>query len=337
MKTLYPSCFDSFHCLAGACPDSCCRAWEICIDADTASFYQQIPGALGEKLRRCLAKDAEGEWYFPLEDGRCPFLDAGGLCEIHAALGEEATGSVCRQYPWFIEEYEGFTEKCPSLSCPAAAALILSEPLDGTVYPVPPASADPLLNLLTAGRAAALEAAARYAFPESAARIWAMAQDLQEICDGFDPAAVICDFDAVLTQPAYAEIEQEDVMRIRALTERYLRFLLESAEILTEEWRGLLRAALSRKKTDGREAAGESADEKRVLRYFLYRYFLKPVNDGDILLWTAFILCGVAACRVIADRTGTDLAHVARRYSKEMEHDAENIDRALDFLADALA
>ncbi len=339
MKILYPAYSESFRCLAGSCPDSCCRAWEICIDPDTVSFYHGVKGPLGDKLRRSLSVDADGDAYFPLENGSCPFLRADGLCEIHASLGEQATSAVCRQFPDFIEEYEGFTEQCPSLACPAAAELILAEPLTEDVYPAPPASEDPLLDLLSAGRAAALTTAARCGFPESAARIWAMAQDLQALSDGFDLSAVTYDFDAVPTAAAYADADAADGERFRRLTERYLRFLSEEAEILTEEWRGLLQKALfPDAAAKDRDAERANTTEKpqtvqRALRDLLYRYFLKPVNDGDILLWTAFILLGVAVCLAVSGRAGADFSFVVRRYAKEIGHDPENIDRILDFLA----
>ena len=331
MITLYPDYKDRFRCLAGACPDSCCKAWEIVVDPDTVSFYRGVTGPLGEKLRRCLATDAEGDAFFPLIDGRCPFLNASGLCDIHAVLGEQATSAVCRQFPDFVEEYEGFTERCPSLACPAAAELILTEDLSDTVYPVPPASEDDWLNLLAEGRAAALQTACRCGFAESTARIWAMAQDLQEIADSFAPGDVAYDFAAVLTDDAYLDGAAEFSQWMTALTERYLRFLLTDAEILTEKWRDLLETALSRPPSDP-VPPGEQGTLKRALRYFLYRYFLKPVNDGDVLTWTAFILLSVSVCLTVAARTGADLSFVLRRYSKEIEHDPQNVEAILNFL-----
>ena len=335
MAILYPDYKDRFRCLTGACPDSCCKAWEIVVDPDTVSFYHGVKGALGEKLRRCLATDAEGDAYFPLENGRCPFLKPDGLCEIHAVLGEQATSSVCRQFPDFVEEYEGFTERCPSLACPAAAELILTEDLSDTVYPVPPASEDGLLDLLIAGRTAALQTAARYGFAESAARIWAMAQDLQEICDSFDPVNVVYDCAAVLTDDAYLDGAAECARWMADLTEPFLRFLLTDAEILTEVWRNLLETALSQPSATA-VPDGEQETAKHALRYFLYRYFLKPVNDGDILTWTAFILLSVSACLTVADRTGAGLPFVLRRYSKEIEHDPENLEAILNFLSERI-
>lgn len=331
MITLYPDYKDRFRCLAGACPDSCCKAWEIVVDPDTAAFYRTVPGTLGERLRADLAKDEEGDDYFPLVNGRCPFLNKDGLCDIHAALGEAATSAVCCQFPDFIEEYEGFTERCPSLACPAAAELIFAEPLTDAVYPAPPASEDELLNLLAEGRAAALKTAAKCDYAESAARIWAMAQDLQEIADNFDPGNVAYDFAAVSTDAAYVDGAEEFAQWMADLTEQCLRFLRNDAEILTEEWRNLLETA----QTPDPDAAIPIEQEavRRALRYFLYRYFLKPVNDGDILLWTALILFSVSVCVTVADRTGADFRTVARLYSKEIEHDTENVKAMMDFLS----
>ena len=332
MITLYPDYKDRFRCLAGACPDSCCKAWEIVVDPDTAAFYRTVPGETGERLRRCLSTDEEGDDYFPLVNGRCPFLNQDGLCDIHASLGEAATSAVCRQFPDFIEEYEGFTERCPSLACPAAAELIFAEPLTEAVYPTPPASGDGLLDLLAEGRAAALKTAAGCGFAESAARIWAMAQDLQEIADDFGPGSVAYGFAAVPTDAAYVDGAEEFTHLLAELTERCLVFLRNDAEILTEEWRGLLETALTQPGPDTAIPTEQGA-VKRALRYFLYRYFLKPVNDGDILLWTAFILSSVAVCVTVARRTGTDFRTVARLYSKEIEHDTENVEALLDFLS----
>ena len=51
MRVRVPDYFDGFSCLAGACPHSCCIGWEVVLDEDTVRRYQQLPGALGERLR----------------------------------------------------------------------------------------------------------------------------------------------------------------------------------------------------------------------------------------------------------------------------------------------
>lgn len=120
-----PDYYDRFRCLAGACPHTCCEAWEVVIDGETAARYQELSGPLGEKLRQAMAVDEEGDVCFPLSGGRCPFLDGENLCEIHRELGEEATSVTCQEHPRFTEDYGSFREISLSASCPAANALLL--------------------------------------------------------------------------------------------------------------------------------------------------------------------------------------------------------------------
>ena len=60
MDILKPNYYDHFHCIAGACPDSCCKGWAVEVDADSAAMYLNLPGELGDKLRRHLTLE-DGE------------------------------------------------------------------------------------------------------------------------------------------------------------------------------------------------------------------------------------------------------------------------------------
>ena len=51
MLTRVPDYYEAFHCLAGACPHTCCEKWEVVVDEETARRYQETPGSLGERLR----------------------------------------------------------------------------------------------------------------------------------------------------------------------------------------------------------------------------------------------------------------------------------------------
>ena len=119
MLVRVPDYFDQFACLAGDCPHSCCIGWEVVIDEDTARRYRAEPGPLGEKLRAAMQFDGE-DVCFPLDGGRCPFLNRENLCEIHCALGAEATSVTCQEHPRYIEEYGPFKEITLSAACPAA-------------------------------------------------------------------------------------------------------------------------------------------------------------------------------------------------------------------------
>ena len=54
MLTRVPDYYEAFHCLAGACPHTCCEKWEVVVDEETARRYQETPGSLGERLREAL-------------------------------------------------------------------------------------------------------------------------------------------------------------------------------------------------------------------------------------------------------------------------------------------
>lgn len=108
-----PDYYHNFKCLAGACPHSCCEKWEVVIDEEHVCAYQRVSGALGDKLRAAMQTDEDGNICFPLNGGRCPFLDEENLCEIHRQLGEEATSVTCQEHPRFTEDYGVFREITP--------------------------------------------------------------------------------------------------------------------------------------------------------------------------------------------------------------------------------
>ena len=51
MLTRVPDYYEAFHCLAGACPHTCCEKWEVVVDEETARRYQETPGC-GRRSRR---------------------------------------------------------------------------------------------------------------------------------------------------------------------------------------------------------------------------------------------------------------------------------------------
>ena len=42
-----PDYYEAFHCLAGACPHTCCEKWEVVMDEETARRYQDGPRSTG--------------------------------------------------------------------------------------------------------------------------------------------------------------------------------------------------------------------------------------------------------------------------------------------------
>ena len=59
MKLIAPECYPDFHCIAGECRHSCCIGWEIDIDPESLCRFQQLPGAMGERIRQNIETDGE--------------------------------------------------------------------------------------------------------------------------------------------------------------------------------------------------------------------------------------------------------------------------------------
>ena len=131
MQIRRPAYFDEFRCIASACPDSCCKEWDVQVDDRAAAYYQALPGALGDRLRQVMYEE-DGTWYFAIEpDGRCPMWRDDGLCRIQAEQGEQALCKTCREFPRLTHDYGDFVERGLELSCPEAARLILAaEPMN---------------------------------------------------------------------------------------------------------------------------------------------------------------------------------------------------------------
>lgn len=123
MQYTVPHYYKKFRCIAGECPDTCCAGWQIQIDPASLRKYKKTKGPLGSRLKN------EINWKegcFRQYGGRCAFLNEGDLCDLYLeGGGERAFCRTCRTYPRHIEEFEGLREISLSLSCPAAADLIL--------------------------------------------------------------------------------------------------------------------------------------------------------------------------------------------------------------------
>ena len=81
MKIAQPDYFETFQCLAGKCPDSCCHEWEIQVEQSAAEFYRGLSGELGDRLRKALA-DRDGETVLELNDEPGNFPELPTITEI---------------------------------------------------------------------------------------------------------------------------------------------------------------------------------------------------------------------------------------------------------------
>ena len=124
MHITQPDYYDAFSCIAGACPDTCCAAWQVVLDDSHVRQYETLSGELGEQIREGMVQ-IEGETCFRLQSGRCCMLREDGLCTIQKELGDEALSHTCDFYPRFVTELGLMREQGLSISCPEVARIIL--------------------------------------------------------------------------------------------------------------------------------------------------------------------------------------------------------------------
>ena len=304
-----PAYFDTFRCIAGACPDSCCKEWDVLVDEDSAAFYRALPGQLGDRLRAVL-KDEDGETVMTIIDRRCPMWRQDGLCDIQAALGHDALCKTCREFPRLTHDYGDFIEYGLELSCPEAARIILSSPADWVEEEIPGGGCEydeeAMTSLLrTRDTVRALLTEDR-SVPETLAALLLYGYQAQDELDGGEELPF--DADAALESAApFAKNGDANLM---------VEFFKE-LEILTPQWRARLDAP----------APGQwSADYLTLARYFVDRYWLQAVSDYDLV---SRVKLTIISCLLIR-HLGGNLMETAQAYSKEIENDADNVDALLD-------
>ena len=303
--------FDDFSCIAAACPDSCCKEWDVQVDRIAAAYYRSLSGDLGDRLRRVL-QDVDGEAVMTIEDGRCPMWQQDGLCRIQAELGEEALCHVCREFPRLTHDYGDFIERGLELSCPEAARMILG------------AKPAPFMEEFSKGGEAEYDTEAMEVLLRT------RKQALEILSDDSRPVGETLALALMYGYQAQGELDGGEEMSFdsrRALEsaaefaktsdEKLWLEFFRSLEILTPEWEEMLR----------NPAPVEWSEEFLALaRYFVERYWLQAVSDYDLACRVKF---AVIACLTVK-LLGGDIYRTAQLLSKEIENNTDNVESILD-------
>ena len=307
MHLVFPDYYEQFRCAAGACRHSCCIGWEIGIDPDTLAFYDRVPGPLGRRLRRSIARTPEP--HFVLGPGeRCPFLNGDGLCDIILELGEEHIGGICADHPRFRSELPGRIETGLGLCCEEAARLILGREGPMKLIGAPPEEDDEILCLRDAvlkllqdrtrsipERVAYMLALCGAAAPEGDMKLWA-----------------------------------ERLLALERLDEGWTEWLLS----LKEGWAAADVAGFDR------HMAARQTEYEQLLVYLVYRHMANAADGVDLAARAAFAALGYELLHALGalqwTRTGAfdfaAQAQLARLFSSEIEYSDENLDILLDML-----
>lgn len=312
MKLIKPDYFDTFRCIASACPDSCCKEWDVSVDPEKAAFYRSLPGPLGDRLRQVLYEE-NGDTYMAIENRRCPMWRNDGLCRIQFELGETALCKTCREFPRLTHDYGNFVEMGLELSCPEAARIILENPTPTYITCEIPGGEEPeydteAMEILLRTRDVMRQILAddSHAVPETLALALMYGYQAQAELDGAEETP----FD---TEAAIAEARQ---FASPANPESMLDFF-RNLEILTDAWQTRLDTPSPSLWTD---------KYRRLARYFVDRYWLQAVSDYDLVSRVKFLVISCLTVKIL----GEDLTSTAQLYSKEIENSIDNLVAILD-------
>ena len=339
----YPSYMEKFRCVGGSCPDTCCAGWIVDVDEESYYYYQTVPGKFGERLRQHL-KDEDGAKYFPMtREKRCPFLNRQNLCDIFTELGEDRLCQVCTEYPRWYTRVGYYEQQDLSLSCMEAARLFFTEPEISYCRAM---SEDPGTGLTPAEEEALVQTlAVRNEGLEILQDEGTLAEKLERLrsLSGM-PEEKVGETEAAELQELVKHLEQLDPLNETWETAMaQLRGLCGSPEVMDrtlEERRQL------------RESPLYQTWFTRLAMYFWFRYLLDGVQqdyteNASILnmergfhmtersLQTIELMC-IARIR---EKNGNvwpktlssvfkvgDMMDVSHIFSKEVEHDAENLE-----------
>ena len=307
-----PSYFDAFRCIAGNCPDSCCKEWDVQVDETSAAYYRSLTGPLGDRLREVLHTE-DGETVMTIENGRCPMWRQDGLCRIQAELGEAALCKTCREFPRLTHDYGDFVELGLELSCPEAAKFILSTADFSMEESQIPGGEAPeydteAMAVLKSTRETARTILADTSVPvgETLAALLLWGYQAQGELDGDAPM----EFHAA---------DALDSIRHMAKPGDHsaLREFYRGLEILTSQWQTRLETS---------DTAPLSPMVLPLARYLVDRYWLQAVSDYDLCCRVKFM---VVSCILISG-LGGDFTETAQLYSKEIENSIDNVESILD-------
>lgn len=351
MRIRFPEDMKEFRCVGGACPDTCCKGWEIGIDRETLARYRGAKGELRERLKGRV-DFRRGVLVF--SGGVCPFLDGERLCSLQRQYGAGMLCRACRRYPRHVEEYGDRREYSLSLSCPAAVERLFGQngPIRFAEREVPgegrPEEVEqPLLEVLLRIRETALAIAGEERLPlelrmgltlmflkdaqkrlgrpgrrEGLAKIPALGDRFLACCET-EPEPVI--------RARFSRFERTEKERETLLC-RYLDALGELAPS-EERWPKLLDELYRFSGRPERASASWSGDYSRLFAAYLDLYLPGAVYDGRLLVKGKLAAFHCLALRTMEAALQRPLVSFAHIYGREIEHCAGNLDWLEDLLS----
>ncbi len=331
MINTFPKYYKKFACIADKCPDTCCAGWDVVVDPESLEKYRCLTGAYAGKINSLITIDADGDSIFIPKEKRCPFLLESGLCEMHIELGEASLCRTCRQFPRHKTYFGARVETGISLSCPEAARLILESP-DPITFESEEIHADILPTAIDPNQYFTLLEARKTAINILQNRKFSIEKRIIAFLE-FSQAIQI-----FLRKKEFEKARETNVndflnavyreyspKRASRALDRYFSDF-KSLEMLDSQWLLQLEKAENAQSAEYRNFEWEY---EHMMIYFVFRYFMTAVFDGDLLTKAKFAAVSfIIIRRLQAENVCDKQARIRamQKYSKEVEHSAQNME-----------
>lgn len=299
-----PDYYKDFKCIGGDCKNNCCcGGWEIEVDDDALTRFGKIEGEFGERVRASV----NDENIFIRKNGRCPMLSPDGLCEM--VLNGEKLCVVCDEYPRFTECFDDYEERGISLSCEAAAEIILNN--EGKLRLVGDTGKcdEDIFRFLYSARNTIFEI-----LEDREKDIYTRIRLVLNYGEKLQDRINNNDYSGFLYEPCDISDKKESIIP-------FIEFLM-TLDYLSDDWTNILSLV-------DENCVRDEIKLEKIAVYFIYRYFLKAAFDCDALSKLKFMALSVAVINALVVPCG-NIYESSRRYSVEIEHNEENIDMIYD-------
>ena len=338
-----PEYYKKFTCIADKCSDNCCIAWEIDIDDSTAAYYDSVTGCFGEKLCNNISSTNPKSFILGKNE-RCPFLNEHNLCEIILTLGEDKLCNICTEHPRYYEWFGSVKEGGIGLCCEEAARIIISvkNPSDTYETEIPYEENDFVETSLYTCLLGVRERILAYLTDDKVT----LNTKIRDIIDYTEAVQSnidneIFDVPEILPSSEHGEHCFNDILAFMATLEP----IDESWCPYLEKITGMYDTACNKKKQFLQNNPEVEHYLRNIAVYFIWRYFMKGMFDGEIVSRVKLMATSVAVigymylCKWLESGTLTheDCAQLAKNYSKEIEYSEENLEAMLDAAYDLAA
>jgi len=363
-----PDYYDQFTCIAGECSDTCCSGWQIVINDEYLNKYKD--GSEYPTIDMSEYVDFKEGVFKQAEDRRCSFLRDDNLCKLCFEYGENALCRTCHLYPRHIEEFENVRETTLSLSCPEVARIILSkkEPVkffseendeyeeyddfDFMLYSTFVDARDVMLDILQ-NRSISVDV--------RAGMVLGLSHDMDlrlsdgrffEIQDLLDYAETEAALEKSIVKIekftqnkskvySYMRSRFKKLFTLEPISYNWINLYTESERVLYRngekyytEWSARFDTYMSESDIDF------DIIIEQLLVYFVFTYFCGAVYDGEIYgkgklsVYSVFYIKELIKAEFIRNNgsiTKEEIEDLVIRYSRELEHSDENLNRIEKF------